>query len=127
MATRPCPVCGSLIPRTSRFCEKCGGRIPESAPVPTLGTYVFPRLQVDPVESPYRDARWIQLVLGICALVVGLFLLGTDAIVNGLGAGAGCGVTGCAGGVLDYVLLGPGVILVAIGAVLVVIALARTL
>lgn len=127
MATRPCPVCGSLIPRASRFCEKCGSGIPEPRPVPTLGTYVFPRLQVDPVESPYRDTRWIQLLLGTCALVVGLFLLGTDAIVNDLGAGAGCGAAACAGGALDFVLLWPGVILVAVGAVLVVVALARTL
>ncbi len=127
MSTRPCPVCGSIIPRTSAFCEKCGSRIPVPRPVPTLGNYVLPRIQVDPVDSPYRDARWIQLVLGASALVVGAFLLGTDALVGSLDAGGTCGSGGCANGVLNDVLLWPGVLLVAVGAILVVFALVRTL
>ncbi len=127
MATRPCPVCGSIIPRTSSFCERCGSRIPVPRPVSTLGNYVLPRIQVDAVDSPYRDARWIQLVLGASALVVGAFLLGTDGLVTSLGAGGACGSAGCANGVLNYALLWPGALLAAIGAILVVIALVRTL
>jgi len=117
-----------MVARDSTFCAQCGSPIPKARPVPTLGTYVFPRLQVDPVESPYRDARWIQLVVGVCLAAIGGLLLATYVLVLSAGGGAGCATAGaCASGVVVYVLLWPGAALLGIGAILVVVALLRTL
>jgi len=128
MATRPCPVCGSTVARDSTFCAQCGSPIPRARPVPTLGTYVFPRVQVDPVESPYRDARWIQLVVGSCLAAIGALLLITYGLVSSAIAGANCdAASDCSSAVMVYVLLWPGAALLGIGAILVVVALLRTL
>jgi hypothetical protein len=92
------------------------------------------RFQVDPMDpTPARDPRWVSLVLGLSLATVGGFLLVVDAIVTGAlaGAGATCGSApgggGCSGTVLEYVLLAPGLVLLAVGAILAAFALARAL
>ncbi len=120
MATRPCPVCGSFIPRDSRFCEVCGKRIPVPTAPPTLGQYVVPRLQVDSTgPTLYRDTRWVELVLGVALGVAGAFLLIVDALVTAFPSGGDP--------TFGYVLLLPGAVLLGVGVVLVGLALIRTL
>ena len=120
MATRPCPVCGSIIPRDSRYCEVCGRQVPIRTAAPTLGQYVFPRVQVDSTgPTLYRDARWVELVVGVALAVVGAFLLLVGALVAGLSSGAGP--------TFEYVFLVPGAVLLGVGILLVAVGLARTL
>ncbi len=121
MAVRPCPTCGTLNPAGSRFCGACGTRFRVERPPTTLGRYTGLRFQVDPTEPPpARDARWVALVVGASLAVVGAFLVAVDSIASAASPGAGTPV-------LEYVLLIPGLALLASGLVLAVVALLRTL
>jgi hypothetical protein len=69
----------------------------------------------------------VQLVVGGPLAVIGAMFLIAYGIVNDVGGDAACGSSaGCANSVLAYVLLWPGILLVAVGALLVAAALWRT-
>ncbi len=116
---RLCPVCGSSIADGSRYCERCGSRIPERfRPIP-VGRYPFPRVQVDPGEDlPYIEARWVFLVLGVSLAVAGGFLLLVDGIVSAAAGGRSLFVD-----VFEI----PGVALLVVGAALLIVGLWKTL
>jgi hypothetical protein len=121
MATRPCPVCGTLNPAASAYCGACGKRFPAEPPAPNLGRYTGLRFQVDPTDPPpTRDARWVALLVGAMLAVVGAFLVAVDSIATAASP------TAAAGDLADA-LLYPGLILLSAGVVLLVVALLRTL
>jgi hypothetical protein len=121
MATRPCGVCGTLNPVGSVYCGACGTRFRVERPAPTIGRYTGIRFQVDPTDPPpTRDARWVALVAGAGLAVVGAFLV---VVYSNATTAAPTAVSG----VLEYALLVPGLALLAIGIVLAVVALLRTL
>jgi hypothetical protein len=121
MATRPCGVCGTLNPAGSAFCGACGTRFRVEPPAPTMGRYLGIRFQVDPMDPPpARDARWVALVSGAGLAVAGAFLVVVYSIATTASPNSG-------GALLEFVLLVPGLALLAVGIVLVVVALVRTL
>jgi hypothetical protein len=86
-----------------------------------MGRYTGLRIQIDPTDPPpTRDVRWVALVTGASLAVVGAFLVAVDSIATAAAPGR-------TNGVLEYVLLVPGLVLLAVGVLLAVIALARTL
>ena len=121
MAVRPCPTCGTLNPAGSRFCGACGARFRVDRPPAIWGRYTGLRFQVDPTDPPpARDARWVALVVGASLAVVGAFLVAVDSIATAAAPGAGSAL-------LEEVLLIPGLALLAVGILLAVVALVRTL
>jgi hypothetical protein len=121
MATRPCGACGTLNPSGSRYCGACGTPFRDERPAPTLGRYTGLRFQFDPTDPPpTRDARWVTLVVGAALAALGGFLVAVYSIATAATSDVGDPVLGSA-------LLVPGLVLLSVGVVLAVIALARTL
>ncbi|HLM90583.1 MAG TPA: hypothetical protein VK424_00780 [Thermoplasmata archaeon] len=131
MATRLCPTCGSPNPEKSAYCGRCGVRIPDARrSARSVGRFTALRFQVDPTDPPpERDVRWLILILGICSVIVSVFLLAVYSIVSAATSGSGfpCGggpeSSPCTGSLVDYLFLVPGLALLAIGAVAVVYVL----
>jgi hypothetical protein len=92
--------------------------LPVPSPPPVWGSHPAWRFQVDPNDPPYRDTRWVQLVLGFALAMVGGFLLIVWGIVSGVAK---------APTVIEYVFLVPGGLCLAVGILLVLVALRRTL
>jgi hypothetical protein len=115
---RYCPACASIVPGESRYCPSCGAALPEHRPPPTWGHHPAFRFQVDPNDPPYRDVRWVQLVVGISCAVFGSFLLLVWGIVSD--------VTVTSSVFVDVFLL-PGSILLGVGVLLALLGLYRTL
>jgi hypothetical protein len=122
VATRPCPSCGVLNPAGSKFCRTCGRAYTGPRSDWIVGQYPAFRFQVDPgSEPPQRDARWVVLVLGICAVIIAGLLLALDAILGwatSLGGSAcgGANSTGCPTGFLQNLFFLPAIILLVAGA-----------
>jgi hypothetical protein len=126
VAARPCPACASPNPVGSAYCGTCG------APISTDRRRSFPvgrfsafRFQVDPTDPPpIRDLRWLALVLGICSILVSVFLLAVYAIVGAAESGpGGCGTSSCGAGLFQALFLVPGLVLLAVGAIAVIAVL----
>jgi hypothetical protein len=131
---RLCPYCGTGNPSASRFCGSCGRPV---AVQPTardsdpwvIGRYSGLRFQVDPADPPpYRDARWVLLVLGVALAIVGGTLLIFDSVVTGAISlsGNSCAPP-CDSAAFEYLFVLPGVGLLVAGVVLSGFALAKTL
>jgi hypothetical protein len=115
---RYCPSCGFTAPANSRFCPNCGAAFPVERPPLTWGFHPGFRFQVEPGDPPYRDARWVGLVVGTGLAVIGGFFLGVWSLVSGVTVPPP---------VLLYVFLIPGAACLSIGLVLVIVSLYRTL
>jgi hypothetical protein len=120
-------VCGTSIPSDSAYCPACGTRIPRRWRYRFVGTYPFPRFQIDPAQpQPQRDVRWPAMVAGIGLIVLSVSLLAVYAIVSSAASGSAfaCATrrvaAACVAPVLEYLFLVPGLVLLAVGAVLLV-------
>jgi hypothetical protein len=118
VSARYCTSCASLVPEDSRFCPDCGAPFPVRRAPPVWGHHPAFRFQVEPNDPPYRDVRWIGIVVGFAlATIGGLFL-----VVWGLVSGATVPPA-----TLEYVFLLPGAAALGVGVALVVVSLYRTL
>lgn len=107
MVGTECDSCGTSNAAGSRFCRECGLPLTgNTSPIFNAPRYTALRWQIDPMDPPpRRDRRWMMIVLGGALLVVGVFLLGTAAIV---GAALSVGAPNCGPGPSCY-SLSPGV------------------
>ncbi|HXW67299.1 MAG TPA: zinc ribbon domain-containing protein [Thermoplasmata archaeon] len=133
MDARTCPYCGRPNPPTSRFCGACGRPV---AAEPTareadpwfLGRYSGLRFQVDPGDPPpYRDARWVLVVLGVGLATLGAFLLALDSLLTGALSLSGGSCSGCSAAPVAFLFLFPGLGLLLAGAVVAGAALVHAL
>jgi hypothetical protein len=115
---RYCTACGFLVPGTSRFCPNCGAPLPGHPSPPSWGHHFPLRFQVEPGDPPYRDVRWLQIVIGTALAVVGGFLLVVWGIVSDVASSSA---------VFELIFLVPGVILLGAGILLCVVGFYRTL
>jgi hypothetical protein len=92
--------------------------MPADRPPPRWGYHVPFRFQIEPNDTPYRDTRWVQLVVGLCLVAVGGFLLVTWAVLASV---ASVPMS------LVYGFGIPGALLVAVGVLLALLGLVRTL
>jgi hypothetical protein len=92
----------------------------------TVGRFQAFRFQVDPTDPPpERDIRWLGLVLGFCALAMGVILLVVYALlsstVSGVGIPCGAGPNSSTCSLFEYLFLVPGAGLLAAGAIAIVL------